>query len=136
MMTKGDQLAEIVKLIDQNSINYYARASGDYNPIHIDEKYAAISSPFESTIAHGMMIAATISEMMNMDFKDDWASNGKLKLKFRTPVLSGDTITTIGNVKDISERSCGYEIICSVGVRRHTGEIAISGEARVSTKGS
>ena len=134
-MTKGDQLAEIVKLIDQNSINSYARASGDYNPIHIDKKYAK-SSPFKSTIAHGMMIAATVSEMMNTDFQDNWASNGKLRLKFRSPVLSGDTITTFGNVKDITENPYGYEIICSVGVRRHTGEIAISGEARVSTKGS
>ena len=134
-MTKGNQLSEIVKLIDQDSINSYARASGDYNPIHVDEEYAK-SSLFKSTIAHGMMIAATVSEMMNADFSDDWASNGKLRLKFRSPVLSGDTITTFGNVKDITENPCGYEIICSVGVRRHTGEIAISGEARVSTKGS
>ncbi len=47
----GDQLPKIEKLVTQAQIGRYARASGDFNPIHVDHDFAA-KSQFGGTIAH------------------------------------------------------------------------------------
>ncbi len=130
-MIKGEYLPTIEKVITQLMINQYAEASGDFNPIHVDEQYAR-KSRFGSTIAHGMMIAASISELMTMTFKQDWLNRGRLKIRFRAPVFPGDTVTTVGQVRNINLLNNKKIINCSIEVRRQTNEVAISGEATVT----
>ena len=130
-MIKGEYLPTIEKVITQLMINQYAEASGDFNPIHVNEQYAK-KSRFGSTIAHGMMIAASISELMTMTFKQAWLNRGRLKIRFRAPVFPGDTITTVGQVRSINFLNDNKIINCSIEVRRQTNEIAISGEATVT----
>ena len=127
-MREGDYLPTIERLVTQDQIERYAEASGDFNPIHVDKDYAA-KSQFGSTIAHGMMIAASISEMMTLAFKEDWLNRGRLKIRFRAPVFPGDTVTTSGQLKSITESNGGRELACSVEVRRQNGEAAITGNA-------
>ena len=130
-MKEGDPLPVIDKVVTQGLIHKYAEAAGDFNPIHVDEEFAA-SSPFGGTIAHGMMIVATISEMMTVAFQADWLTRGRLKIRFRAPVRPGDTVSTFGQVKGVRDREGVKEIVCSVGVRRQTGEDAITGDATVT----
>lgn len=52
-----DSLPSVVKHITQKDINLYAEASGDFNPIHVNEAFAA-QTPLGGTIAHGMLILA------------------------------------------------------------------------------
>ena len=130
-MNIGDQLPRVERLIDQDRVERYAKASGDFNPIHIDHEFAK-SSQFGRTIAHGMMIAASISEIMTTAFKMDWLRSGRMKLRFRAPVYPGDTIVAQGEIKDIREKDGKREAICSVDVRKQDGELVISGEATVS----
>ena len=130
-MRQGDALPTIEKRISQEQVERYAKASGDYNPIHIDHEFAA-GSQFGRTIAHGMMIAASISEMMTTAFKEDWLRGGRLKIRFRAPVYPGETITTFGQVKGIRERNGNIETVCSVGVRKQDGEVTITGDATVT----
>ncbi len=40
--------------IDESTINDFARISGDYNPLHMDEKYAA-KTQFGKRVCHGML---------------------------------------------------------------------------------
>ena len=130
-MNIGDQLPRVERLIDQDQVERYARASGDFNPVHIDHEFAK-SSQFGRTIAHGMLIAASISEVMTTAFKVDWLRSGRMKLRFRAPVFPGDTIVAQGEIKDIRERAAKREAICSVDVRKRDGELVISGEVTVS----
>ncbi len=127
---EGDALPAVEREIDQRRIELYAEASGDFNPIHIDREYAA-GAQFGSTIAHGMMVAALISEAMTLAFGRLWAEGGRLRLRFKAPVYPGDTVTTFGEVKRVGDDGGVSEIVCSVGVRRQTGEVAITGEATV-----
>ncbi len=64
---QGDNLPSVVKHITQKDINLYAEASGDFNPIHIDETFAA-QTPLGGTIAHGMLVLAYVSEMLAIAF--------------------------------------------------------------------
>ena len=129
-MNEGDSLPVIEKLVTQELIHKYAEAAGDFNPIHVDEGFAA-TSPFGGTIAHGMMIVATISEMMTVAFQADWLTGGRLKIRFRTPVRPGDTVSTFGRVKAVRDIEGAKELVCSVGVRKKSGEDAITGDATV-----
>jgi acyl dehydratase len=128
---EGAELPKVEKLITQEQIEKYASASGDFNPIHVDRAFAE-ASQFGGTIAHGMLIAALVSEMMALAFEEAWAGTGRLKIRFRGPVHPGDTVTTFGRVKRVETRDDIEDVICSVGVRKQNGEDAITGDATVT----
>ena len=130
-MKPGDRLPLVEKSVSQEHVESYARASGDFNPIHVDPEFAA-GSQFGTRIAHGMMVAATISEMMTAAFGGAWLDSGRMKIRFRSPVYPGDRITTVGRVKSVRETDGGAEIKCAVEITRGSGEVAITGDAIVT----
>jgi acyl dehydratase len=112
-------------------IRMYADASGDYNPIHIDEEFGK-NSQFGRNIGHGMMAAAAISELMAESFGTAWYDTGKMKMRFRSPVYPGDEIQTSGQVKKLEDATNGSHITCSVVIIRQDGDVVISGETSVT----
>ena len=134
-MQQGDTLPTIDNTITQTQIQRYADAAGDHNPIHLDSDFATGAefggSTLDGTIAHGMMILASISEMLTVAFAEDWLRSGRLKVRFRGPVYPGETITAYGSVKRINEIDGQSELTCGGGVRKDNGDIAISGDATV-----
>lgn len=131
---EGDDLPAVEKAVTQERVERYARASGDFNPVHVDREFAA-SSQFGGTIAHGMMIAASISEMMTMAFEEHWLRGGQLKIRFRAPVFPGETVTAHGRVKTVQDVDGALKVVCSVGVRKDSGESAITGDATLILPG-
>ena len=128
----GMALPVVSKTVTQAMIDRYAEASGDFNPVHLDKEFASLSQ-FGSTIAHGMMIAAMVSQTMTEAFQEKWAETGKLKLRFKAPVRPGETVQSYGNVKRIDTKHGERgRLICSVGVKKQNGEDVISGEAQVA----
>ena len=130
MMEVGTELRPISRIVEQANISAYAEASGDFNPIHIDEEFAR-ATRFGGTIAHGMLIAAMLSELMATEFADDWVETGQLKIRFRSPVKPGDTVTAHGEISRVREVAEGARITCSVGIRTDKGDDAITGNATV-----
>ena len=129
-MQEGKALNPVVKHVTQEKINLYAEASGDFNPIHIDESFAA-KTPLGGTIAHGMLDLAYVSEMMTSAFGESWLSGGKLRAKFKEPARPGDTLTISSKINcieqkdDVSYANCGFEC------RNQKGEMIVMGEAIV-----
>ena len=78
-----------------------------------------------------MMVAAMLSELMATEFAGDWANTGQLKIRFRSPVKPGDTVTAHGEVSRVREVTEGVRIMCSVGIRTDKGDDAITGNATV-----
>ena len=130
-MQKGDSLPQVDRVVDQARIEDYAHASGDFNPIHIDREFAS-QSQFGGTIAHGMMVAATISEIMTGAFGSNWSRTGKMKIRFRSPVRPGQTVTATGSVQRVTLDGESSRIVCAVSVTKDDGEVAISGQTEVS----
>ena len=130
---QGDSLPTIVKHLSQQKINLYAEASGDYNPIHIDEAFAA-KTPLGGTIAHGMLILAYASEMMTKAFGQSWLEGGKLSIRFKAAARPQDTITTSGKVDSIEDKDGIPHINCSLECRSQNGDVIISGGAVVKLK--
>ena len=127
---QGDSLPSIVRHVTQQDINLYAEASGDFNPIHIDEAFAA-RTPLGGTIAHGMLILAYMSEMMTKAFGESWLSGGKLSVRFKTPARPEDTITVSGKVASITPEEDASHINCNLEALNQHGEMVVAGEAGV-----
>ena len=125
------EVAPVVKELTQEQIGRYADAVGDHNPIHVDEAFAR-STPFGGTIAHGMLVLASIAEMMAAAFGEAWITGGRLHVRLRAPARPGDTITTrarsqSGNAKDA--------LVYAVECRNQNDELLISGTAEVPSIG-
>jgi len=133
MLTKIQEeksLNPVVIYITQEKINLYAEASGDFNPIHIDESFAA-KTPFGGTIAHGMLNLAHVSEMMTAAFGLSWLSSGKLRAKFKEPARPGDTLTINGKIDCVEQKNDISYANCSFECRNQKGETIVAGEAIV-----
>ena len=130
-MRSGDVLPSISKVVVQGDINMYAEASGDPNPLHLDQDFAA-DTHFGRIVAHGMLVLAYISEMMTQAFGQYWLEDGRLKVRFRSPVFPGDRVDTFGEVRRVAEQNGHIRLECSVGCRNEDGEEVINGEAWVT----
>ena len=124
------EIPQLIKQISQEKINLYAEASGDFNPIHIDEDFAK-KTPSGGTIAHGMLILAYVSQMMASAFGQSWLSGGKLSVRFKTPARPGDTVTVSGKVRTTEPKGNKTLVTCDVLCQNQDGETIITGEASV-----
>lgn len=125
-MTSQPEVASVTRTLDQAMLNSYADASGDHNPIHIDEAFAK-TTPMGGTIAHGMLVLSFLSEMMTAAFADAWLRSGSLDVRFRAPARPGDTVTARAKPSGVSEGRLRYSVECV----NTQDETLISGTAEV-----
>lgn len=124
-------VAPVVKRLSQEQIGRYADAVGDHNPIHVDEAFAR-TTPFGGTIAHGMLVLASISEMMAATFGEAWLTRGKLRVRFRAPARPGDMITASAQPQTArNDATLVYAVEC----RNQQDGLLITGTAEVPSGG-
>ncbi|WP_084418178.1 MaoC family dehydratase [Henriciella litoralis] len=113
--------------ITEEDIVLFAKVSGDYNPIHMDEEYAK-ETAFGQRIAHGALTASYISGILGNNLPGPGAIFTHLEMRFRRPVLIGDTVTARAEIIELIERGnrATLKIVCSVD-----GKPVVSGEAKV-----
>jgi len=121
-------VAPVTRTLTQEMLNAYAEASGDFNPIHIDEAFAK-TTPMGGTIAHGMLVLSFISEMMTGAFRTAWLSTGTLEVRFRAPARPGDTVTARATPQEPKNGRLRYAVECI----SQTDEVLISGTAEVTS---
>ena len=130
----GDTFAGFERLVTQERVIAYAEASGDHNPIHLDEAYAA-TTRFGTRIAHGMLSLALVAEMLVIEFPGTWHSGGKLKVRFNAPIFPGEIVTTYGEITSIEtiegESGTVRVATCNVGCKKPDGTDAVTGRASV-----
>ena len=129
----GTSLPESKRLVTQERINYYAAASGDFNPIHVDPEFAS-KTPLGGTIAHGMLILAYLSEFMTDSFGKSWLNSGNLNARFKGPAYPGDTITVSGKIIGLQRANGSILIDCDVLCRNQRDEPVIICETKVRVK--
>lgn len=117
-------------IIKQDQINKYAEASGDDNPIHLDEDFAQKSN-FGGIVAHGMLILAQISELLTSIFGINWVNNGQLDVRFRRPVYLKDSIQSIIEIVSIESENDKSKINCKVSCVKNNDDSVIVGTANI-----
>lgn len=122
------EVLPVVRQLSQEMLNRYADASGDHNPIHTDEAFAK-TTPMGGTIAHGMLVLSTLSQMMTAAYGDRWLASGTLEVRFRAPARPVDTVTARAKPVDgAAEGRQRYSVECV----NQNDEVLIAGAAEVS----
>ena len=108
-------------VVDQSRIDAFARATGDFQWIHVDVGRAKLS-PFGGTIAHGFLTLALLGGFYEpflehaLPFCDMGLNYGLNKVRFTSPVRSGSKVrgrfvlSGVGQVRD------GLELTCTVTI--------------------
>ena len=121
------QKETFAKTITDADIVLYAGVSGDTNPVHLDDEFAA-ETMFKGRIAHGMLTAGFISAVLGARMPGPGAIYLSQTLKFRAPVRPGDTVTAECEVTEINleKRRVTLSTLCLV-----KGKPVVEGEAVV-----
>ncbi len=111
----------------------FAEVTGDRNPVHMSEEYAA-HTRFGRRIAHGMIGGALISAALANDLPGPGTVYLAQQLKFHAPVFLDDEITAIIEVEswEPSKRVASLATTCV----NQAGEVVISGKATVLVDGA
>jgi acyl dehydratase len=101
-LKSGEELAELRVTPDKYVTVRYAGASGDFNPIHIDEEFArAVGLP--GRILHGLWTMAQVARAQT-----DWAGGPerlrRLSVQFRGMGLPEQEIVVRSTVRELSDR--------------------------------
>lgn len=120
--------ASLSKTISDEDIRAFAGLTGDHNPVHLDDEYAA-GTRFGRRIAHGMLGASLISAALANELPGRGTVYLSQSLQFTAPVFPGDTITARVTVTKVREDK-PIVTLDTVCVNQH-GEMVLKGEAVV-----
>ena len=110
------QSASYARTVTEKDIALFGEATGDMNPVHFDEAYAA-TTQFKTRIAHGMFCAGLISCVAGTRLPGPGAIYVDQQLRFKAPVRIGDTVTATCTIQDINveRRRVTMSTVCTVG---------------------
>jgi 3-hydroxybutyryl-CoA dehydratase len=117
--------ARLIQTVGDGDLHTFARLTGDANPIHLDESYAA-ETRFKRRIAHGMLSAAYISAVLGTKLPGPGCIYISQTLNFRAPVHIGDEVTATVRISDLIEnrKRANFACACAVG-----DKIVVEGQA-------
>ena len=120
----GDTYTEcLVDDLSRTQIVMYAGASGDYNPVHTDEKFTKEMAGYPSVFAHGMLTMGMTGRMLT-----NYVGDGRLTkygVRFTSQVWPGDTLNSTATVVDVTDGIVNL----SVETTNQDGAVVLSGYA-------
>jgi acyl dehydratase len=117
-VSPGQALPALSKHVTVEQIRQYAEASGDRNPIHLDDGFAR-SAGLPGVIAHGMLTMAFANQMVT-DWLGDRSLLKRLQGRFAGMVLPGDDVTVSGTVASKDEAT--RRVVINLVVSNQRGE--------------
>ena len=120
--------ASIQRTLTAADIQLFAAMSGDVNPQHLDQEFAA-STRYQGVIAHGMWGGALISAVLGTRLPGAGTVYIAQTLNFHAPVRVGDTLTIAVTVTAKDEVQHHLRLACTC--TNQEGRTVISGEATV-----
>ena len=122
------QTASMSKTVTEYDVYTFAGVTGDFNPAHVNEAYAATTS-FKKRIAHGMLSAGFVSAVLGTKLPGAGSIYAGQTMKFLAPVYIGDTVTATVTVKEIMEER--RRLILTTEVANQNGVTVFTGEATI-----
>ncbi|MCX7654087.1 MAG: MaoC family dehydratase [Fervidobacterium sp.] len=122
------QIYEVKKTVTDEMVKLFAEATGDKNPVHLDEEFAK-NTIFKGRIAHGVLSLGIISAVLGMEFPGAGTIYLMQNAKFKKPVYVGEEVTVKLIVKEIDKEK--RRVLLDTFVIKENGDNAIEGEALV-----
>ncbi|HET9185172.1 MAG TPA: MaoC/PaaZ C-terminal domain-containing protein [Solirubrobacterales bacterium] len=125
-LNQGDRIPELLVTPDKYLPHRYAGASGDFNPIHIDEEFAkAVGLP--RTILHGLY-GMGLTARANAALADgDPRALKRLRVQFRGMGFPEQEIVVSGTVKSVE----GDRVVVDTVARQGDTELIKNAEAEL-----
>ena len=114
--------------ITESLVNDFAKISGDFSPIHINENYAK-GTIFKKRIVHGMLLSSLLSRIQGMYLPGKRALYVSQSLNFRNPCFINDIVTVSGTVIEKSESTKILKIESTI--KNQNNKTILSGIGRV-----
>lgn len=118
--------AERTLELTREHVRTYAGLTGDHNPLHFDEEFAA-GTKFGGLVVQGGLTTGLLHALVAMDMPGPGTVFLSQDWKFTAPVFIGDTITAEAEVVSVHPSKPVTEL--RVEVRRQDGEIVLEGGA-------
>ena len=115
------------KVVSSEDVIGFAEITGDRNPIHLSEHFAA-KTPFGTHIAHGLYTAGLISALLGTRLPGPGAIYISQSLHFRAPVKIGDTVEVTVSVEELMPEKTRARLACACRVG---DTLVLDGEALV-----
>ena len=120
--------ASLTRTLTDEDLLLFAKVSGDTNPVHLDEAFAA-TTQFEGRIAHGMWTASLISCALATKLPGPGGIYLGQELKFLRPVKVGDTVTVELEILEINKQRKRATV--STNVINQNGKTVVKGKAEI-----
>lgn len=111
----------------REQLKEYAEASGDHNPIHLDETFAK-EAGFPSVIVHGMLSMSYLGDLVRFNFPEKDYLLLRFKTRFRKVTFPDDVLVLEGEVKQLTSDGT---IFVTLRAKNQKGETTTDGEAEV-----
>ncbi len=122
------QSDSLMRTVMERDISLFADLSGDANPIHLCDRYAA-GTRFGQRIAHGMLTASLVSALLGTRLPGPGAVYLSQTLTFLAPVKIGDVVTVRVEVAELVTERRRARLLCECLV---DGQPVLEGEAWVA----
>jgi 3-hydroxybutyryl-CoA dehydratase len=117
--------ASVSKKITNEDVLAFAEFSGDVNPVHLDDDFAA-ATIFKKRIAHGFLIGALFSTVLGTKLPGPGCIYLSQGLKFRAPVYIGDEVVATVKVTGVDAEKARVTLACDCSVN---GKTVLEGDA-------
>ena len=114
--------------ISESMLHDFAKFSGDFNPLHMDENYATMTH-FKRRVTHGMLLASFFSRLVGMYLPGKNALYFSQSLNFKSPCFISDEITIEGEVME--KHMVTRIITLKTTIYNQTGDCLVDGLAKV-----
>ena len=114
--------------VTETMIDDFARLSGDFSPIHMDDNYAK-STTFGKKVVHGMLLASFLSRVDGMYLPGKHGLYFSQNIEFRNPCFIGDNVSVFSKVIDKSEATKIIKIESTIS--NQNNDILLQGIGRV-----
>jgi acyl dehydratase len=124
-LTPGQRATRSLTL-GPDKVRAFAELTGDYNPLHFDEAFAA-RTRFGALVVQGGLTTGLLHALVAMDMPGPGTVFLSQNWKFTAPVYIGDTITAEAEVVSVHATKPVTQL--RIIVRRQTGDVVLDGEA-------
>ncbi|MCC2112640.1 MAG: MaoC family dehydratase N-terminal domain-containing protein [Hyphomicrobiales bacterium] len=126
----GDTIPDLVTdPITHDQLARFAAASGDHNPIHLDED-AAKAGGLPGIIAHGMLNMAALGLVLT-----GWVPQSAVRrfsARFVAMTFPGDTLTLSGTITGRAAEAGEDQVTLDLEARNQKGETILKGAATIA----
>jgi len=114
----------IVRVLSNDLVTTFAKITGDINPLHLDDAYAA-TTIFKKRVVHGAMLSSLVSAVLGTRLPGYGAIYLSQNTQFLAPVYIDDEVITVVKVSEVNHQECKirFGTECFVGDKKVlTGE--------------